>query len=250
MTTKDQKNIVVLGAGVVGLTTALKIQESGKYNVSILAEVLPTDEKTTRYTSHWAGAHHVLNVTEDARQQKMDLATFAVMWELSTPGTETAQYFRRLVQTEYYSDLKLLAPLDRMPGYKVHETEGLPFGAAVGVTFETVTIDTPRYLPYLAERFISAGGVLVRASVQHIDQVIEGGADVFAGAPNPTPPDAVVVCTGLGTRFLGGIEDKNMYPIRGQTVLLRAPWIDFGRTIGDPDYWTYTIPRKSGDVGA
>ncbi|KAG6854428.1 hypothetical protein C0991_006972 [Blastosporella zonata] len=178
----------------------------------------------------------------------MDLATFKVMWELSTPGTETAQYFKRLVQTEYYSDLKLLAPLDRMPGYKVHDSETLPFGTVVGVTFDTVTIDTPPYLRYLADRFTGAGGVLIRASVQHIEQVIEGGAGAFTDVPSPTSPDAVVVCTGLGTRFLGGIEDKNMYPIRGQTVIVRAPWIDFGRTIGDPDNWTYVIPRMSGDV--
>ncbi|KAG6850030.1 hypothetical protein H0H93_002234 [Arthromyces matolae] len=198
--------------GVIGLTSAVKIQESGKYNVSLLADVLPTDQKNTRYTSHWAGAHHVLSATEDPRQQKMDLETFKVMWELSTPGTDTAQYFMRLLQTEYYSDPKLLPPLDCMPDYVFHDSATLPFNAKVGVTFKTVTIDTPNYLLFLARRFTASGGKIVRASVQHINQVLEGGADVFTGASNPTPPHAVVVCTGLGTRFLGGIEDQNMCP--------------------------------------
>lgn len=40
--------------GVVGLTTALRIQEVGKYNCTIVAEVLPSDPKTIKYTSHWA----------------------------------------------------------------------------------------------------------------------------------------------------------------------------------------------------
>ena len=31
----------------------------------------------------------------------------------------------------------------------------------------------------------------------------------------------VVNCTGLSARKLGGVEDKNMYPARGQTVLVR-----------------------------
>lgn len=31
----------------------------------------------------------------------------------------------------------------------------------------------------------------------------------------------VVNCTGLSARTLGGIEDKNMIPARGQTVLVR-----------------------------
>ncbi|GLB39081.1 putative D-amino-acid oxidase [Lyophyllum shimeji] len=250
------KNVVVLGAGVVGLTTALKIQERrAGYQVSIVAEVLPTDAKTTRYTSQWAGAHHVLNVTEDARQQKMDLETFAIMWELSKPGTETEQYFKRITQTEYYSDKKFLPPLERFPDYKVLDQDALPAGIAHGSTFTTLTIDTPNYLRYLARRFTSAGGQIVRGSVQHISQVLEGGASIFSTQPGnenlhlmPGAPDAVVVCTGLGTRFLGGVEDKSVHPIRGQTVLVRAPWIDFGRTIGNDDGWTYVIARRSGDV--
>ncbi|EEB97841.1 hypothetical protein MPER_02753, partial [Moniliophthora perniciosa FA553] len=67
-------------------------------------------------------------------------------------------------------------------------------------------------------------GIIVRGTVSHIAQVIEGGIGVFSHS-TPLPPDAIVVCAGLGTRFLGGIEDKAMYPIRGQTVLLRAPWV-------------------------
>ncbi|KZT02947.1 uncharacterized protein LAESUDRAFT_762373 [Laetiporus sulphureus 93-53] len=37
------KNIVVIGAGVVGLTTVVKIQEKGGFKVTIVAETFPTD---------------------------------------------------------------------------------------------------------------------------------------------------------------------------------------------------------------
>lgn len=33
--------------------------------------------------------------------------------------------------------------------------------------------------------------------------------------------DLVVNCTGLSARTLGGVEDADMVPIRGQTVLVR-----------------------------
>lgn len=33
--------------------------------------------------------------------------------------------------------------------------------------------------------------------------------------------DVVVNCTGLSALKLGGVEDQNMLPIRGQTVLVR-----------------------------
>lgn len=116
-------------------------------------------------------------------------------------------------------------------------------GAKCGVSFTTVTIDSPIYLNYLLSRFLARGGRVQRGFVQHISQAIDGAF---------TPlriPDALVVCTGIGTRSLGGVEDKDVFPIRGQTVLLRAPWITFGRTLSSLDgLWTYIIPRRSGDV--
>lgn len=49
--------------------------------------------------------------------------------------------------------------------------------------------------------------------------------------------------------MLGGVEDKAMYPIRGQTVLLKAPWVKYGRTMVEKDgLRTYTIPRRCGDA--
>lgn len=101
-------------------------------------------------------------------------------------------------------------------------------------------------LSYLLALFISRGGRIHRSSIQHISQVVDGAYSTPNIAP---PPSAVVVCAGLGARFLGGVEDKAMYPIRGQTVLLRAPWVRFGRTTSSTSgLWTYIIPRRSGDV--
>jgi hypothetical protein len=40
--------------GVVGLTTAIRIQEHGGYHVTIVAETIPGDTKSIRYTSPWA----------------------------------------------------------------------------------------------------------------------------------------------------------------------------------------------------
>ena len=70
------------------------------------------------------------------------------------------------------------------------------------------------------------------------------------GHAGKVPVDAIVACPGLGARTLGGIEDGDVYPVRGQVVMLRAPWIKFGRTAshGEQGLWTYIIPRRSGDV--
>ena len=124
--------------------------------------------------------------------------------------------------------------------------------AVTGFSFETVTVDVPKYLNHLLTRFLEKGGKLIRGHVQHIDQVLEAGSAPFknhaSSDSSPPPPDAVVVCVGLGARFLGGVEDKTVYPARGQTVILHAPWVRSGRTFQRGKEWTYIIPRKSGNV--
>ncbi|KAI0765264.1 D-amino-acid oxidase [Fomes fomentarius] len=254
MSGEHPKNVVVIGAGVVGLTTAVKIQEKGGYKVTIIAETFPTDPKTTKYTSLWAGAHHVSHAAQDIKQMAIDRETFDVMWELSALGGDAEHCFMRVPQTDYLLD-GLDEGLDWMPDFKKLEPSALSLvpGALEGTSFTTVNIDTPIYLPYLLARFLSHGGTFVRGSVQHISQVIEGGPDLFRlGHANPTsaPVDALVLCPGLGARSLSGVEDQNVYPVRGQVAIVRAPWIKFGRTASHAaqGLWTYIIPRRSGDV--
>ena len=84
----------------------------------------------------------------------------------------------------------------------------------------------------------------MHAQLQHIDQAIQGGINDL-----PQKLDGVIVCVGIGARFLGGIEDKGVFPIRGQTIALKAPWIRYGRTLSKADgSYTYLMPKANGDV--
>lgn len=137
--------------------------------------------------------------------------------------------------------------------HKPLASDSLIANAKTGISFTTLTIDTPAYCNYLMSRFIAKGGKVVRGAVQHINQILEGGPHVFTpGRARRSPIDGLVVCPGLGARTLGGVEDENVFPVRGQIVLLRAPWIKFGRTAshGASGLWTYVIPRRSGDVSS
>ncbi|TFK41511.1 D-aspartate oxidase [Crucibulum laeve] len=243
------KEIVVLGAGVIGLTTALQIQEKGGYHVTIIAEVLPSDPKTIKYTSHWAGAHHVSLANEGTLQHRLDSETFTEMWKLSAPGAVGEGCFLRLHQREFYDYVRSEDVLLAMPNHQPIPDNELVPGAVEGVSFDTITVDIPVYLNYLMARFLAGGGSVVRGAVQHINQVIEGGVSLFSnGKGGACRPDAIIVCVGLGARTLGGIEDKSVMPIRGQTVLLRAPWVRVGSTLKKDGGWTYIIPRRSGNV--
>ncbi|KAI6045244.1 hypothetical protein EDC04DRAFT_3137196 [Pisolithus marmoratus] len=243
--TEALKDIVVIGAGVVGLSTAIRIQEKGGYRVTIVAGTFPTDPKTIRYTSHWAGAHHVSSAFDDKRQREMDKETFEIMWRDSEHDGPIQGCFLRHNHTEFRSDgVDPTEWLDYMPEFGSISNNELVPGATHGWSFTTFTLYPPVYLNWLLSRFQANGGAIVRAQLQHITQAMHGG---ISGLPRK--PDAIVVCVGLGARFLGGIEDKDLYPVRGQTIALRAPWVKYGRTLSAADgSYFYLMPRVTGDV--
>ncbi|KAF8191151.1 D-amino-acid oxidase [Pholiota molesta] len=254
--TDSKKTVIVLGAGVIGLTTALRLQETERYQVEIVADIFPTDPKNINYTSQWAGAHFVSVSPAGTEQADIDHKTFLEFWRLSAPGGDAEHCFLRIPQTEYYfSEKPPSDALERMPSYQEVSKNDLKFHRAkCGYMFETVTIDVPQYLNYLFSRFLSKGGRVTRAHIQHIDQVLETGSVAFQEAGGvrrnepASPPDAVIVCVGLGAKSLGGVEDHDVFPVRGQTVILRAPWVRFGATYEGESEWTYIIPRRSGNV--
>lgn len=58
--------------------------------------------------------------------------------------------------------------------------------------------------------------------------------------------DLIVNCTGLSAGKLGGVEDKNMVPVRGQTVLVRNE-CGFGCGINDrAENVCYVMQRPAG----
>lgn len=184
------------------------------------------------------------------------------MWKLSeTSGAK--ECFRRIEHFEYTSserDESEPNPREHMPEFRYLDRSELPsepFHVASGEFFYTVTINVPVYLLYLLSRFLSAGGRILRGSVLHLSQIAENGVYAFlspdersSGPVKPEPPAGIVVCVGLGARWLGGVEDEKVCPSRGQTVLIRAPWINNGKTVKDYEskLGTFFMPRKSGIV--
>lgn len=97
----------MLGCGVIGLTTAIRLIESGNHSrVHILADHLPLDDPKPDYASSAAGAHHLsFAADKDLRQRYLDARTFGVFWEeLEREGTGDGEPtgLMKIKQTEYY----------------------------------------------------------------------------------------------------------------------------------------------------
>ena len=108
-----------------------------------------------------------------------------------------------------------------------------------GFIFTSLTINPQIYLPYLQSQLLSLGTLFVRRHLFHIREAV---------TLTSPPPSAIVNATGILAYRLGGVEDKMVYPTRGQTILVRnecskmyfrslKPWND------EP---TYVIPRPFG----
>ena len=81
-----------------------------------------------------------------------------------------------------------------------------------------MVVNAPHYIQWLLHQFKSGGGTVIRRELSHISDVFDLGDGLGS-------VDAVVNCTGLGARYLDGVNDTKMFPTRGQTVIAYAPHV-------------------------
>lgn len=101
-----------------------------------------------------------------------------------------------------------------MDNFRELSADQLPPGVDSGCEFTSVCINTAVYLPWLVSQCSKLGAVFRRKTIKHISEA--------AGLHHTgKPADVVVNATGVLACKLGGVEDKKVYPIRGQIVLVR-----------------------------
>ena len=192
---------LVVGAGVCGLTSAIRLAEAG-FRVGIW-----TAEPPHQTTSVAAGAMWGPYLVEPRERVRIWSArSLAVFRELAkdpdsgvhlTPGLEAS---RTPVDPPEWGD--------RLDEFRMCEPDELPTGFVAGWRFVAPLIDMPRHLDYLQRRLHDAGGTI---EVHHITSL----AETVDAAP------LVVNCTGMGARDL--VPDHELTPIRGQLVVVENP---------------------------
>lgn len=147
---------------------------------------------------------------------------------------QTDVWFKDLVPNVPFS----FSPLTS-PKFRHIPLEELPAGAISGFSLTTVSINTQIYLPYLQSQLLSLGATFVRRHLTHIRE---------AFALTSSPPAAVINATGILAYKLGGVEDKDIYPTRGQTILVRneCSKMYFRSAERLEEEPTYIIPRRFG----
>ncbi|MCB0580932.1 MAG: FAD-binding oxidoreductase [Phaeodactylibacter sp.] len=189
--------ITVLGAGVSGLTTAVRLIEAG-FPVRILAKEPP--EKTTSAVA--AAIWFPYEAEPAAKVNRWSAESFGVFSELARQPGAGVRMTDFLVLTRPGPDNSWK---DGLPAGTVREArvEELPPGYEMGYMANVPLAETQAYLPYLLKRFLDGGGEVQIREVKAVGPLLQEG-------------HIVVNCTGLGARELFG--DETVYPIRGQVV--------------------------------
>jgi D-amino-acid oxidase len=197
--------VVVVGAGVSGLTTAICLAEH-EYPVQLISR-----EPPERSTSCAAGAiWGPYLVNDDDRILPWSETTRMVLVGLSRRPEQTG------VRTVYgheavRADLPVPAWTTKLAGFRLSMPNELPIGFSHGWWYEAPLIEMPKYLAYLVGRLHEAGIKIEPGTVESL-------GEATAVAP------VVVNCTGTGARQLA--HDSTVTPARGQLVVVENPGVD------------------------
>jgi D-amino-acid oxidase len=207
--------VTVVGAGIIGLTTALVLQDKG-HDVQVIA-----------------------GETRDATTS----AVAAAVWFPYRCGPRArvlawADVTRRWLEGIRHEG----AGVDRLTGYEISDdehpwwAEGLDVarapapvtGAPLAWRYTAMRAEPALFLPWLETRLRKR---IVHRRITSLDDV---------------PGDIVVNCTGLAARTLA--HDDSVTPLFGQVVICARGNVDRRITITDerdPDAMFYLIPRRS-----
>jgi D-amino-acid oxidase len=224
--TADKADVLVIGAGVIGLTTAVCLAEAGH---SVIVAAADPPQRTTSAAAGAVWGPHLVGM--DERVARWGSATLARLTELAAdPATGV-----RLASGIAAARSPRAEPFDWVSAIDDVSScgpAGLPAGYAAGWRLTAPVVSMPVYLGYLTARLQRAGGRIRHAELGSLREAAD-----LASAP------VIVNCSGTGARHL--VPDPEVTPVRGQAVVVSNPGIkDFFVGVGeDPGDVTYYFPH-------
>lgn len=236
------RSVAVVGAGVVGLSTAVLLLRQG-FDVTIYAAKMPPHTTSNASAATFFPSHVIAeDQVTAAFEQQLEIAVRTSFHAYQRLAGE--RYGVRWIDAYYLSDGK---PAEGKPEGKPPVENRVtdlvvsnpmrdlargdtPFDAPKVRQARDLLIEPPIYLRALVEDVRSAGGRFV---VRRLESVRD-----LAQLPHAT----VFNCTGLGARTL--VNDTGLQPARGQIAVIQPDaGVDYTLYHGD---FGYMMPRKDG----
>lgn len=198
------QQIVVVGAGVSGLTSAICLAEGG-WPVRVWAATTPKQTTSAVAGAVWAPPRPAERAAETLDWTQHSLQVFTDLAADPDSGVQLAPALAvgELTATEAMSSAATLIP-DLRPA----DPSEVPAGFGTGFRATVPMIDMPHYLDYLTRRLASAGCDIEEHPVRSLDEAADAA-------------EIVVNCAGLAAGAL--IGDDTVKPLFGQHVVLTNP---------------------------
>lgn len=215
-------NTLILGSGVSGLTTGVRLLEAG-HNVTIWTKDLPQQTTSSVAAAVW----YPYKAYPQDRVTAWGATAYRTFTQLATVAGSGVLLANVLECKPTVSGDPWW--VSAVADFRHATPDELPPGYVDGYVFTAPVMEMPLYLDYLARRFRQAGGSIEQHAVERLD-------DAFAAAP------VVINCVGLGARALVG--DTDLHPSRGQVVRVRHNGFR-GVILDDdgPNRVAYIVPR-------
>ncbi|OQR93668.1 amino acid oxidase [Achlya hypogyna] len=235
-------HVVVVGAGVVGLTTALQLLLDGipASQITVVAKDLSADTVSCVAGALWESPPYQMEANPTAVQ--WCATTLHILTQLSRDHPDAGIH---IVPSFTTSGTLLETNVDAKNACTSYIEWETPAAAnallrRAGVpelgdkfryfqSYDAPVAAMDVYLDWLNAELRRRGVVVRQAEV----------TDLWARAG---PNTVVVNCTGLAAHAY----DSNVYPCKGQVVRVHAPWVR--AAILDMDSGAYMIPRPNGDL--
>ena len=221
--TKTKPDAAVIGSGVIGLTSAIRLLEAG-FNVKIIAKDLPPNTTSNVAAALW----HPGGVTGKREQTwcKLGLDVFKEFAKDKASGIKFVTLHELSDRAFEDEGLELSDDLNQA------DIGLFPEPWRYGYQFTTARIDVPSYMPFLVNQFEGLGGILNQRSVEDIDELSQNY-------------DLIVNASGIGAKLL--INDDAVYPIRGQVISVKKPedLEDDIIHVHTEEIFTYIVPREN-----
>lgn len=201
---RDPQQVVVVGAGVSGLTSAICLAEAG-WPVRVWAAAMPQETTSSVAGAVWTPPRPAERAAQTLNWTEHSLEVFRELADDPNSGVQMAPALAvgELTATEAMSSAAALIP-DLRPA----DPADVPDGFGLGFRATVPMIDMPHYLDYLTRRLAAAGCEIEERPVRSLSEAADA-------AP------IVVNCAGLGAGALVG--DDTVRPLFGQHVVLTNP---------------------------
>jgi D-amino-acid oxidase len=215
------KQVTVVGAGVSGLSSGIRLLEAG-CDVQIITRERPADTTSAAAGAVWWGYL-------EGRRRAWALVSLKEFQRLAeNPDSGVLQIALRDVYPHPVADPWFKSEL---PACERIASEALPPGSADGFLMTVPLVETPRYLRFLLARFERLGGRIEQREIASLSELYGDN-------------QLIVNCSGVGARQTA--NDPSVFPIRGQVVRVDTPFITQGYM--DDESFTYIFPRGDGVV--